>query len=144
MEIKVRSAGPEIIETNYWEHEYAARGLFFLTSNAGAFRLLVPEAHLSAVSEFRTAREVVVSRGPWPERGGREAIEILFDDGTDSPYALHLDARQLDRLPAAGDVGREWLFTAWVQGAGGRPVRVFEHECAYRLVPRLPWLKPKE
>jgi hypothetical protein len=34
---------------------------------------------------MRTAREVIISRGPWPAQRRTNAIEILFDDGSASP-----------------------------------------------------------
>lgn len=139
--LMVQNNGQEIVATNFWETEHARRGLFYLSINAGAFRLLVPEAHTSAISEFKTAKDVILSRGPWSQMGNRDAIEILFDDESESPYALHLDARQLDRLPAREDAGRTAVFTAWLRGAQGAPVCAYRHECYYRVVPRIPWLK---
>jgi hypothetical protein len=139
--LTIKNNEQEIIETNFWRTEYARRGVFYLSANAGAFRLLVPQAHESALAEFRTAKEVVISRGPWTAQGGRDALEILFDDGSDDPYALHLDAKQLDRIPATDDAGKDFVFTAWTWA--GKPICAFRHECYYRIVPSLPWLKPR-
>ena len=139
----IKNSAQEIIGTNFWEPEHAHRGVFYLSLHAGVFRLLVPEAHTSAVAEFRRAHEVFVSRGPWTAAGGRSrgraALEILFDDRSNNPFALHLDARQVDRMPASTDVSREWALTAWVWQ--GKPVCAYRQTCFYRIVPSLPWLK---
>ncbi len=140
-QLQIKNQGQEIIATNFWETEHALRGVFYLSINAGAFRLLVPEVNGSTIAEFRTAKDVIISRGPWKAEGGRDALEILFDDGTDDPFAIHLDVRQVDRMPASTDAGRKVLFTAWTKGRD-KPVRVYTHDCYYRIVPELPWLKP--
>jgi hypothetical protein len=139
--LRIENEGPEISATNYFESEYARRGSFYLTLNAGAFRLLVPPVHESAVAEFRTAREVIVSRGPWPAEGRKDALEILFDDHTDNPFSLHFGAEQVDRFPTAEDATGEWVFSAWVRGKAG-PTRAYQTKCYYRIVPSLPYLKP--
>ena len=103
----------------------------------------MPPAHESAVAEFRTAREVIVSRGPWPAHGRPDALEILFDDHTDSPFSLHFGPEQVDRFPTSSDAEGEWVFSAWVKGKAG-PERIFSKKCYYRLAPQLPYLKPLE
>jgi hypothetical protein len=140
VQLTVKNEGPEIASSNFWETDYERRGLFYLSLNAGAFRLLVPSVHDSVIAEFRTAKEIVISRGPWEAQGGRDSIEILFDDGTDDPFSLHLDAQQLDRLPAADDAGKKAIFTAWLKG----PTCAYVSDCFYRIVPEIPWLKPWE
>jgi hypothetical protein len=138
--LTIENDGQDIRATNYFEGEYARRGAFYLTVNAGAFRLLVPPVHESVVGEFRTAREVIVSRGPWPAEGHRDALEILFDDHTDRPFSLHFGAEQIDRFPRAEDAAGVWVFSAWVTSPAG-PARIFSATCYYRVVEGLPYLK---
>lgn len=134
----VENDGPEIIRTNYWQSEHAAKGFLFLSINAGCFRLLVPPSMEAEIPEMlRGARAVVVSRGPWVAQGGRDAYEVLFEDGTDEPYALHLAAEQCDRLPSSGDRHKTFRFALWT--AAGKRAELPAH---YRIVKRLPWLKP--
>jgi hypothetical protein len=95
--LAVENDGQEIRATNYFESEYARRGAFYLSVNAGAFRLLVPPAHESAIEEFRTAKEVVVSRGAWTAQRRKDALEILFDDTTE---AENFEAWRLQRTCA--------------------------------------------
>ena len=75
--LTIRNDGPEIAETNYWTSEQAKAGYLYLSTNAGTFRLLVPEKRIEFVTEMLTASEAILSRGPWPEQGGRDAVEIL-------------------------------------------------------------------
>jgi hypothetical protein len=35
----IENDGPGITKTNFWETDWNARGLFFLSANAGAYRL---------------------------------------------------------------------------------------------------------
>ena len=49
---------------------------------------------------MRESRECVLSRGPWPAAGLADAVEILFDDDSEEPYALHLPPESFDLLPA--------------------------------------------
>ena len=136
--LKIVNNGPEIIETNYFESDYARRGAFYLSINAGVFRLLVPTINEPAISEFQTAREIIISRGPWPAQERTEAIELLFDDHTDNPYSIHMGIEQIDRLPPSQDAGKPWQFSAWVTG----PECVYRAQCHYRIVKALPYLKP--
>jgi hypothetical protein len=140
--LEIANDGQEIRATNYFESEYARRGACYVSVNAGAFRLLVPPMHESAITELRTTREVVVSRGAWPAAGRDDAFEILFDDDTDSPFCLHFGAEQIDRFPLAEDVAGKWFFSAWIRG-NNNPVCAFRAPCYYRVVARLPCLEPR-
>jgi hypothetical protein len=140
--IQFVSNGPEIISTNYWQTKHAQRGLFYLSTNAGCFRLLVPAVQEGAIAEMATAREVIISRGVWPERGRHDALEILFEDDSDSPFALHIVTEQVDRLPDASDRDRpgqpaRWKLAVWTEAG-----KLLELPCRYRLVKKIPCLKP--
>jgi hypothetical protein len=84
---------------------------------------------------MRSARKVIVSRGPWPAAGKSDAIEVLFDDGSENPYALHFGTEQVDRLLA--DAGREARCTVWTAG----PCLRLALPAYYRRVARLPCLQ---
>ncbi|MFZ1575956.1 MAG: hypothetical protein WAT36_12135 [Chromatiaceae bacterium] len=47
--------------------------------------MLIPDAQKAILRELRGAREVIVSRGPWVSQGGRDALELLWGDGSDGP-----------------------------------------------------------
>lgn len=61
--IAISNNGPQIIETNFWETDLNAKGKFYLSGNAGAFRLLVPSGYEKIISEMLTANEVVITKG---------------------------------------------------------------------------------
>lgn len=135
--LTIQNDGQEIVSTNFWRTEHAARGYLYLSSNAGAFRLLVPPAREADIIEMMAAREAVISRGPWTVQGGREAVAILFEDLSDSPYVVHIVSEQCDRLPTIEDRNKTFVLTIWTEAgkAGSMPAKV-------RMVKRLPWLKP--
>lgn len=139
--IEIKNEGQDIVSTNYWETEHARRGLYYLSINAGVFRLLVPDAQVAEVADWLSAHEVIISRGPWPDAGKSDALEILFEDDSESPYVIHLSGEQIDRMPLDTDSDHKgnpprWKFSAWTQKG-----KVMELPCRYRLVKELPFLK---
>jgi hypothetical protein len=139
--ITVENHGPLILRSNYWTSELAAAGKLFVSVNAGAIRILLPPQIYGDLADMRSATECVLSRGPWPAERQREAVEIMWDDGSPNPYALHLAPASFDLLPAEPDAGREWLLTVWT-AKDGKPHKSLERKCHWRRVPRIPWLKP--
>ena len=112
------------------------RGLVAISMNAGAFRILLPDSMVDQVVDMQTARDIVVSKGKCQ---GKQAYEILFDDHTDTPYSLLLDARQFASLqPADSEHGKEVRISVWVRGSQ----RVLDMPARFRVVPRLPCLRP--
>lgn len=92
--------GPLLVSTNYWASQHAARGFFFGSWNAGALRVLVPPTQEPAISEMRTGKDALLSTG---KIQGREMLQIVFDDRTDSPYAISIDMQMTDRRLSAAD-----------------------------------------
>ena len=141
MMFTVKNHGPLILASNYWRSEYAQAGGIFASINAGAIRLLMPPQHRTAINAMRAADYAILSRGPWPEAGLSEAIEILFADHSENPYTLHLGATSFDVLPAEPSPGREWIISAW-DCKKGKPHKSLERRCYWRRVAELPCLKP--
>jgi hypothetical protein len=139
--IQISNHGPLIVSTNYWESELAIAGKLYCSVNAGAIRVLLPPGRYADLNDMRPARECVLSRGPWPDQGEAEGIEIMWDDRSDSPYALHLTSASFDLLPAEPEPGREWVVSVWTS-KDGRPHKSLERICHWRRVKRLPCLKP--
>lgn len=133
------NTGPRIKETNYWDSEHARLGLFYLSWNAGAGRVLVPDSRKPMLADLKGASEVLVSRGPWADQGGRDALELLWEDGSDNPFCLHLVAEQCDRLIPETDQGGGFVIAAWTRNGiqGEWPGR-------YRVVPEIPFLRAWE
>lgn len=141
--VTVENHGPLIVATDYWRSEAARAGKLFVSCNAGAIRILIPNALRPIVNEMRTAKVCVLSRGPWPAEGKAEGVEILFDDGSDSPFALHLGLESFDLLPAEPEEGQGWLLSAWDEKKG-KPHKALERRCHWRRVENIPCLKPWE
>lgn len=92
----------ELIGTNYFATEMAKLGLAYLSINARAIRLLVPDALLeSTLPEMLTGKYVILSRSRADDH-----IELLFEDDTETPYSLCLSPSQCFSLPARADSGR--------------------------------------
>lgn len=139
MRLMIKNDGAKISATNYWETEYAARGAVFLSINANCFRVMLPATVEVSLAEMRTAREVIISRGPWTEHGKADAIEMLFEDCGPNPFVLLLGNEQIDRMPVKNDHGRtDLMCSVWTAG----PTKVLELPAKYRAVKRLPCLKP--
>jgi hypothetical protein len=107
MLIEIANNGPAIRSTNYWHTEHGQRGLCYLTGNAGVWRLLVPPAAEPLLAEMRTGRRVSIE----PSISSAGLLDIVFDDGTSSPFCLTLDPRQADRAVTAGST----TLAVWTQ-----------------------------
>ena len=68
MFIIIHNQGQAIRSTSYWDSEQAKAGYVYLSWNAGAGRLLIPDRLKPILREMRDAREVLVSRGPWVDQ----------------------------------------------------------------------------
>jgi len=130
------------VSTNYWETDHARAGYFYLSSNAGTFRLLVPASRGAEIQEWLTATLVLISRGPWPQVGKADGLEILFEDESNNPYALHLTTDSVDRMPLDTDRDRPGAPPRWTLSVWTREGKILELPARYRRVPRIPWLKP--
>lgn len=142
--IVIENHGPLILSSNYWESEMAKAGMFFVSVNAGAFRLLLPPSSVGELAEMRTAKGVAVSRGPWPDMKLADAFSILFDDESPDPYTLVASPESFDRLPTAENTTGDWVFSVWTWNRPGKPHKSLERPCRYRLSTRLPDLRPWE
>lgn len=95
----VENNGPELLRTDYWTTSHAQKGLCYLSGNAGVLRLLVPSAQDANLAEMKTATRVTIERSMLdPDR----AFDIVFEDGTPSPFFLSLDFQQKDRKLTPG------------------------------------------
>lgn len=134
--LMIGNDGQKIKSTNYWDSEPAARGYVFLTINAGAYRMLLPDSQFEMLIEMRKAQYVVISRGAWPLQNRADALEIMFEDNSDSPFALHIVPDMCDRMPGNKDVDKKRPFFVWTRSG-----QALELPCYFRQVQRLPWLK---
>ena len=91
--IEIANQGALIASTNYWQTEHANAGLCYLSGNAGAWRLLVPEAAQGLLAEMRTGLTASIEpslhlTGNW---------DVVFEDGSDSPFSVSLSPGRLCR-----------------------------------------------
>lgn len=135
--LTIKNQGQTIVETNFFDLEQAKKGFFYLSWNAGAARLLVPDAHIDLVQDMKVAEFVIVSRGPWREQGNRDALELLFEDHSDIPFVIQLMAEQTDRLLPEEDQGSG--FVVIVQTRQGAQATL---PGRYREVAEIPCMEP--
>jgi hypothetical protein len=135
----VKNNGPLIEETNYWDSPLAIAGKLLLSVNAGCFRLLLPPTWEEQLPDItRNVSHVVISRSDYLQSHGF-VLEILFEDGSESPYSFQLSAGQIFPMPAKSDARRRFKFAIYVNQGGTRCV--YETDAYFQVVPRLPWLK---
>lgn len=93
MFVVLQNAVQDLAFTNYWDSDQAQAGLFYLSSNAGAWRLLVPDAQAGALTEMSTGRFV---EAELEVVEGRRCVLLWFVDGSRNPFCLLLDRRQVN------------------------------------------------
>lgn len=128
--------GPLLKHTNYWDSEYFHSGYALLSWNAGTARLLLPDLLKPELREMKTAKQVIISRGPMLHAGGRDGLEILFDDYSDTPYALSMSIEQAILVPAE-ERRQDFRLTIWTRGGFKQ-----SHSAQFRRVAQLPCMAP--
>ncbi len=136
--LQIKNLKSSIISTNYWSTDYAMYGYYFLSINAGAFRLLVPDQHIKVIKEFATAEYCIISKGPAIAPASDFTLELLFEGHTQTPYMLCLSSEQVDRVPGKTDEGRCFPLTIWKNPCQ----KVIEMDAYFRVVNRIPYLEP--
>jgi hypothetical protein len=136
--ILIANDGPLIKHTNYWQSEYFHSGYAILDWNAGTARLLLPDTMKPGLRDMATAKHVIISQGAMIQAGGREGIEILFEDLSDEPFTLTMSIEQVLRVPNEA-VRENFPLAIWTRG--GLKQR---HPAKFRRVTQLPCLKPWE
>lgn len=135
--LHVVNDGQLIVSTNYWTSDYALNGVLFFSVNEGCVRLLLPNTVSQVLGDdvLTAATYVIISRGML---FGKEGYEVLFEDGSDSPFAIHTLVNQWDRVIPVVESGRTDIkFAVYSQGLLVRTMAA-----RFRVVRRLPYLKP--
>jgi len=121
----IENTGPEIIKTNYFSTDYNYHGKFFISLNAGAFRLLVPNSLKNTmIKELALAQKIIITRH-------KKNFNILLEDYSETPFQIFLTSKSFDRLPAQKDAGKTFKFSAWVQEQGNLK-KICEIPCEYK------------
>jgi hypothetical protein len=142
LDIFIKNDNYNITETNYWETTIAKKGLFFMSLNDGFYRLLVPETHENIVQEVLHASRVIITRGSAPQLDPPrpDAFEIVFEDGTDSPYAILMTPDYWDRFPSNEDLGHKGTLAIYCNKSN-QPKLLFD-KVFYRRADTLPCFDP--
>ncbi len=138
----IENDGQLIWRTNFWELPQAIGGRCAASCNLGAFRLLLPVVHERDLREMSKANGAVVSRGPWPRGGLRDAFEFRFDDGTDSPFTIIFSPAVFENFPYADETRIHWKLTVWTKTSYGKPCLALELPCRYRFAAEIPDPRP--
>ena len=132
--LTVENNGQEITRTNYWNSKNALSGGFrYLSCNAGAARLLVPDSQIAVVDEMRASKHVILSRGPWVPEDGCDATEILFEEDADNHFAVTVPAHQTDGSLLENHQGGGIVCVVWTRA--GKQLQLHAY---YREVESLP------
>lgn len=138
--ITITNHGPLITDTDYWQSEYAAAGKLIISPNAGAIRCLLPPSLYPVIGDLRSCEYAICSVGDWsPQRAAQfglslpirgQAVEILWEDHTDSPHAWHVSAESCILIP--GDPSpHQWVVACWIDRRGV-PHKSIERPCRWQ------------
>ena len=113
--ITIGNRGQTLVETNYFETDHAARGLFYLSWNAGCARLLVPDNHVNSLVDMSCDHVILTVK--------KDRIDIMFDDLSEYPYCITISPEQSDRVVTPGDcvfavydkVGEKYKFSCIIK-----------------------------
>ena len=96
--LTITNHGQVLTSTNYWDSPHAQAGLLYLSGNAGALRLLVPGPSEGMLAEMRTGTAVTIE----PSSNAQGCYDVIFEDGSSTPFFVGLDRRQMDRKMESG------------------------------------------
>jgi hypothetical protein len=126
------------VASDYWDSENARRGFILISFNAGAFRLLLPDSLKTVIADIRTGRHAVITHGLHIDEHAT-MYEVMFEDGSDSPFALWLHPRQIERAFSIADAAsQDRQLTVYTRGC----VEVARMPVFFREAVTLPCLKP--
>lgn len=118
--ILVANDGEDIKYTNYWETKHALAGYFHVSCNAGVIRLLVPRKCERWIAEMRTGRSVSIEESLHMPGS---CWDIVFEDGTQSPFSIAVDKGLVDRSMRPG----KCTLTVWTENG-----KVLDFSCLVR------------
>lgn len=123
----ISNNGKDIVGTDFFHNKPES---FFVSVNAGSFRLLLPKELEYAIKEMRTGKFAIVSmNNSW--------FEILFENMSDSPFAIHSPIAAIDRIPSE-ERRDNLILSVWIAPCK----KVLEIPCKFRKVVQIPNMQP--
>lgn len=119
----VPASGPVFVDlsrdtTNYFDTEYARRGVFYAAYAKKRFLVMVPPRHEDQIPEMQTGKKAIAQCGV-DRMTGLRLWRIVFDDGSRSPYTLHIGvAAGLPLGPQNGasvERRNDWTLELWTR-----------------------------
>jgi hypothetical protein len=132
-EITIENNGDKIIGSNFWDNQEEED--FYLSWIDKTARLLVVAPAAQTIKEIEFAQEVIITQGT-STLSGNNAYEILFEDGSDTPFVLILDEqKQSDKK--IKEVGKEKMrLTLWEKDK-----MLIEFPMSFRKKETLPYME---
>lgn len=91
--ITIDNDGEKISQTSFWESTLAKNGYVFISIHEGTIRMLVPpSAEKEYLPEMKTGKSMLIE----PSQQHDGSLDFVFDDGTDSPFWVVVDTKQID------------------------------------------------
>lgn len=125
--ITISNCGKNIVATDFFNKKSTS---FLVSVNNGAFRILLPKNLEYVIPEMKTGKYAIVSINS-------EWIEILFEDLSDSPFALH-STKSAIIMPLNENRLSNLTLSVWIEPCQ----KVFEIPCKLRKVSQIPNMQP--
>ncbi len=125
----IENMGADVINTNYFDSPYNKNGIFIVSPNAGAFRMLVPDIHIETVrKELREATWIIVKRYESEKR-----FEIMLEDFSNAPFVFNFSENSFLTWPLKSDDKGVFIFTAWAR-INGKILQIEEEKDCYYFI----------
>ena len=141
---EIHNCGKDIAPgTNYWKTPLAKKGMLYLSHNAGAARLLIPDSWNRGIPSMRKgAKYIVVSMLPIEKQAlSPFAVEFLIEDGSKSPWSWNGSMGQFDFHVCPANGVKKGIGSIWCE-RDGKPHKIIERPAYFRTVEQLPCFHP--
>jgi hypothetical protein len=140
--VHTRFEGEDLVASDYWDGVLPTRGVLYCAMHAVGVALLVPPSLEHTLREMRTGREVIVTRGPWPERRQADAVELMWEDDSIAPFAVQLSVSQCGGLGTLSGDRPVLMCRVYIRGRDGGPQLAGTWRARFRRAESLPCLRP--
>jgi hypothetical protein len=131
-----------ITNTDYWNSEAAAFGYVYLSTNADAVRLLLPDLSGLNIHDIKQSKLVVISVGRHTDFNAFMA-EVVFNEGSKSPYVIYVALNQFEKIPTEQDYMKKMDFILVTPADNNTQVKnELLCQCVFRKSKKLPDLTP--